>query len=57
MMTKYEKLTTMAFIGIALIGTNKGWLPGLWAVIFVAIGCIGLEKWAINKCKKNDEES
>lgn len=49
MMSKFEKLVTVIFFVVALIGTDKGWLPGLWAVIFVLIGCIGLEKWILTR--------
>lgn len=56
-MTKFEKFATVVFIAVALIGTNRGWLPGIWAVIFVLIGAAGLDKWAILKLRQKNEES
>lgn len=52
-MTKFEKFVTVMFLIIALIGTDKGWLPGFWAAVCVVIFAIGADKYAISKLGKN----
>ena len=51
-MSKFEKFATTMFFVVALIGTDKGWLPGFWAVVCALIGCVGLEKWILSRHKE-----
>ena len=52
-MSKFEKFSTIAFLVIALVGTQNGWLPGFWALVCVLMFAFGVDKYAISKLGKN----